>query len=101
MLNHFLLQVTLGNNPVHSSADGQTPVAVTEKTLSVWELISSGGVGGNIIMISLLVLSIIAVYIIIERFLAIKKASKEDTNFMNQIKDFILDGKIDAAKSLC
>ena len=45
--------------------------------------------------------SILAVYIIIERFLVIKKASKEDSNFMNQIKDHILDGKIDAAKALC
>lgn len=98
MLNHFLLQVTVGNTPVQAV---QNPMVVTEKTLSIWELISSGGIGGNIIMISLLILSIIAVYIIIERFLAIKKASKEDTNFMNQIKDFILDGKIDAAKSLC
>ncbi|HRP60077.1 MAG TPA: MotA/TolQ/ExbB proton channel family protein, partial [Vicingus sp.] len=78
----------------------QNPIT-TEKTLSIWELISSGGIGGNIIMLSLLVLSIAAVYIIIERYLAIKKASKEDANFMNQIKDFILDGKIDAAKSLC
>ncbi len=72
-----------------------------EKTLSLWELVTSGGIGGAVIMISLLVLSIIAVYIIIERFLAIKRASKEDANLMNQIKDHILDGKIDAAKSVC
>lgn len=72
-----------------------------EKTLTVWELVSSGGVGGAVIMATLLVLSILAVYIIIERFLVIRKASKEDSNFMNQIKDNILDGKIDAAKALC
>lgn len=75
--------------------------APTEKTLSILELITSGGVGGTIIMFSLFVLSVIAVYIFIERFMTIKKAANEDANFMNQIKDFIHDGKIEAAKSLC
>ncbi|MCB0402521.1 MAG: MotA/TolQ/ExbB proton channel family protein [Flavobacteriales bacterium] len=76
-------------------------VVPTEKTISLWELVSSGGIGGAVIMFTLLALSIIAVYIIIERYLAIKKAGKEDTNLMNQIKDHILDGKIDAAKMVC
>ncbi len=97
MLNQFLLQIAVGNTPV----ENLQKIVPIEKTLSIWDLVSSGGIGGNIIMIALLILSIFAVYIIIERYFAIKKASKEDTNFMNQIKDFILDGKIDAAKSLC
>ncbi len=98
MLNHLLLQITLANDSIPKVAE---EVVTQEKTLTIWDLISSGGVGGNLIMITLFILSIIAVYIIIERFLAIKKASKEDANFMNQIKDYILDGKIDAAKSIC
>ena len=98
MLNTILLQVTIGNAPVTEVAGAIVP---EEKTLTVWQLVSSGGIGGAIIMVTLLILSLIAFYIIIERFLAIKKASKEDANFMNQIKDNILDGKIDAAKSLC
>ncbi len=98
MLNNFLLQITVGNTPVTETTDMVVP---EEKTLSIMELILSGGIGGNIIMATLLVLSIFAVYIIIERYLYIKKASKEDNNFMNQIKDYIHDGKIDAAKSLC
>lgn len=98
MLNNFLLQMTVGNSPTIKVVEAIVP---QEKTLTVWELVSSGGMGGATIMIALLVLSILAVYIIIERFLVIKKASKEDSNFMNQIKDNILDGKIDAAKILC
>lgn len=90
--------MNVGNSTVTEVAG---VIAPEEKTLTVWELVSSGGVGGAIIMSTLLVLSILAVYIIIERFLVIKKASKEDSNFMNQIKDNILDGKIDAAKALC
>lgn len=90
--------MTVGDSPVTEVAEAMLP---EDKTLTVWQLVSSGGTGGAIIMVTLLMLSILAVYIIIERFLVIKKASKEDSNFMDQIKDYILDGKIDAAKSLC
>lgn len=71
------------------------------ETLSVWELIMNSGLGGQVIILALFVLSIIAVYIFIERFLTINKASREDVNFMNNIKDYIHDGKLDAAKDLC
>ncbi len=98
MLKNFLLQMTVGSSPVTEVTEVIIP---EEKTLTLWELVSSGGVGGAVIMSTLLVLSIIAVYIIIERFLAIKKAGKEDANLMNQVKDYILEGKIDAAKSVC
>lgn len=72
-----------------------------EKTLSILELISSGGIGGNIIMLALFVLSVIAIYIFVERYSIIKRAAKEDENFMNEIKDFIHNGKLEAARSLC
>lgn len=101
MLNNFLLQVTVGNTQVAETVEAVEAIVPEEKTLTIWQLVSSGGIGGGIIMITLLILSMIAVYIIGERYFAIKKASKEDANFMNQIKDTILEGKIDAAKSLC
>lgn len=56
---------------------------------------------GGWVMIPILALSIIAVYIFFERYYAIKKAQKIDINFMNRIRDYIMDGKIDAAKNLC
>ena len=52
-------------------------------------------------MLPIIILSIIAVYIFFERYFAIKKAQKIDMNFMNRIRDYIMDGKIDAAKALC
>lgn len=73
-------------------------VEPVQETISILELFLGGGL---YIMIPLTILSIIAVYIFIERYLAIQKASKSDANFMNNIKDFIHDGKIDAAKALC
>jgi biopolymer transport protein ExbB len=49
----------------------------------------------------LFILLAVALYIYFERLFAIKAAAKIDANFMNQIKDYISNGKIDAAKSLC
>ena len=74
---------------------------VEEKTLSIIDLISSGGVGGNIIMGTLGVLSIYAIYILIERYSTIKKASIEDESFLKSIKNFVEHKDIQAAKTLC
>lgn len=76
-------------------AEGQSQSG--EVTMSIWELLLKGGW----IIIPLALLSIIAIYIFIERYMAINKASKEETNFMNNIRDFMHDGKIDSAKALC
>ena len=95
MLLNLLLQITTSGAEATAAAEEVVP---TMETLSVFELIANGG---WYIMLPLGVLSVIAVYIFIERFLAIQKASKEDPQFMNQIKDFIHEGKIDAANHLC
>ncbi len=52
-------------------------------------------------MVPIVLLSVIAIYIFIERFLAIKRASQEDANFMNRIKEYIHEDKIEAALALC
>ncbi len=72
-----------------------------EKTLSIIELITSGGLAGQIIIALLFVLLIVAIYIYFERIFAIKEASKVDANFMNQIKDHVTHGKIESAQLLC
>lgn len=72
-----------------------------EKTLSIYNLIMDGGVGGQVIIAILFVLLGVALYIYFERFFAIKAASKVDENFMNQIRDHITNGKLESAKALC
>lgn len=88
----MLLQIT---QPLATDSVGTEQ---SEVTISVLELLIGGG---WYIMVPLAILSILAIYIFVERFMAINKASKEDPNFMNQIRDFVLSGKIDSAKSLC
>ena len=75
--------------------------ATTEKTLSIIELITSGGIGGNLVMGTLGILSIFAIYILIERYLAIKKVSIEEQSFLQSIKNFVEAKDIEAAKTLC
>lgn len=65
--------------------------------MSYWELAIKGGW----VMIPIVILSVLAVYIFFERFFAIKKAAEVDANFMNRIRDYIHDGKVDNALTLC
>jgi biopolymer transport protein ExbB len=58
-------------------------------------------VKGGWVMIPIMLLSLVAAYIFFERYFVIRKAAKEDMNFMNRIKDYIYDGKLEAALALC
>jgi len=73
----------------------------TEKTISIFELIESGGVGGISIISVLCILLVVVIYIYFERLLAIRSASKIDKSFMPEIRTHVLSGKIDVAKNLC
>jgi biopolymer transport protein ExbB len=94
MINLFLQDAQEGAELL---VDGES----VEKTLSIIELITSGGTAGMIIISILFILLIVATYIYFERLFAIKEASKIDANFMNQIKDHVSKGKIDSAQMLC
>ncbi|TVQ08219.1 MAG: MotA/TolQ/ExbB proton channel family protein [Bacteroidetes bacterium] len=94
MIKSFLLQVQLGSQAAADTLAADMP---TEETLNFFTLALKGG----FVMIPLLILSVVAIYIFIERYLAISKASQEEYNFMNNIRDFIHEGRIDSAKSLC
>jgi biopolymer transport protein ExbB len=53
------------------------------------------------IMIPLMLMLIFGIYIFVERWLTLRQASREEQNFMNNIRDFVHDGKIESAKVLC
>lgn len=83
------------------SLDSLTAEEPVEKTLSIIDLLMSGGPAGQIIILILFILLFVAIYIYFERLFAIKAASNMDSNFMNQIKDNVSNGNIEAAKMLC
>ncbi len=96
MLISLLFQVQGGGQEVLADILVQTTPQEFE-SLTIWSLVLKGG----IVMIPLAILSFVAIYIFIERYFAISRASGEETNFMNNIRDFIHSGRIDSAKSLC
>ena len=69
----------------------------TEAEINVIDLAFKGGW----IMVVLLLLSLMAGYFFIQRLLVIRRACKEDQYFMNRIKDYIHEGKVDSALNLC
>ncbi len=95
MLSTFL------QDGAQDAADALGTEEPVEKTLSIIDLLLTGGVSGMVVIGVLFVLLFVAVYIYFERLFAIKAASKIDGNFMNQIRDNVSSGNIEAAKILC
>jgi biopolymer transport protein ExbB len=108
MLNSVLIQMVVsGANTATQVVDSaktvatQMPLAAPapapEHTLSVFDLVMKGG----FIMIPMAILLLLTLFYFFERLIVISKLSKMDKNFMNNIKDYIHNGNLDAAKALC
>jgi biopolymer transport protein ExbB len=86
--------MTLLQIAVDSTANAAT---VTESSMSLLDLIMKGGW----VMVPIVIMSVLAVYLMIERFITISRASKVDNGFMANVKTMLLEGKSDAALSMC
>lgn len=65
--------------------------------LSLWDLCLKGGP----LMIVLAILSIVSIYIFVERAIVVNRAAREDDSFMKRIRDYIHEGEIESAFNLC
>lgn len=68
---------------------------------SFMDVITQGGAMGIVIVVVLLALSVMALYIFVERYLNIKRAGRIDQHFMNNIRANVQSGNIQGAKALC
>jgi biopolymer transport protein ExbB len=84
----LLQMTTLDSAQVSSDAGG---------TLSLIDLVFAGGP----VMIPIALLSVLAIYLFIERLLVINKANQDPDPFMNRVKDLVLRGDINGARMLC
>jgi len=75
---------------------GTAVESTSEVSMSFLDMAIKGGW----IMIPIILLMVIAIYIFVERFMALKVAAKEDPEFMNKIKSNILDGNLQEAKKI-
>jgi biopolymer transport protein ExbB len=103
MFHHILLQVastatTVATTPaVADTAKAAAAAAPAEVQMSLIELVKAGGP----IMYPLGLLSLLAVYFLIERYMFIKRSAKMSANFVDSLRDFLHNGNIDAAKAFC
>ncbi len=78
-------------------AETVAPVQPTQMSESLWSMFNMGGP----LMWVLLALSILAIYLIGRKWWMIKNASKIDPHFMQDIRDYMNDGKVKSAVTLC
>ena len=93
-----LLQAAMGADTMAAAAETVTSVA--EATIQEESLISMAAKGGWLMLV-LLFLSIVAIYIFAKKWWMIHKAGMVDKNFMNDIRDYIHEGKLKSALALC
>ncbi|MDE3249994.1 MAG: MotA/TolQ/ExbB proton channel family protein [Bacteroidota bacterium] len=98
-MNLFLLQIRdtlLARHITDSIMAAQQGSGGSASKMNLFDLLKEGGV----IMIPLGLLLALAIFFFFERLIAINKASKIDSNFMNMIRDNILSGNVTAARAL-
>ncbi len=88
----FILQINVADTAAKIAGNIKT-----DSTISLWDLILKGGW----LMAPIAVMAVAAVYIFFERYYAINKAARFESNFIDRIRDYIHDEKIDAALNLC
>ena len=89
-----LLDAAITGTP---ATNAMSQAATTQTELSLWDLCLQGGP----LMIVLAILSVVCIYIFIERAIVVNRAAKEDTTFMKRIRDYIHEGEIESAFNLC
>lgn len=88
----ILADAAINGAPAAAAAASQ---AVTE--LSLWDLCLKGGP----LMIVLAALSLVCIYVFVERLIVIHNADHLDDSFMKRIRDYIHEGEIESAYNLC
>ncbi len=94
-MNLFFLQVIIDSSKIKDSLARAGVIPVPGKQ-NLWDILERGGP----LMIPLAILLVTAVFVFIERVMAINKASRMDENFMNIIRDHIINSNVTAARSL-
>lgn len=88
----LLLDAALTGTPAAAQA-----AATATQELSLWDLCLRGGP----LMIPIALLSLVCIYVFIERAMVIHRASREDATFMRRIRDYVHEGELESAHNLC
>ena len=97
MLFHLLQTDSLEAMAEQINQAAETVAQPTEMSTSLWSMFNMGGP----LMWVLLALSFLAIYLIGRKWWMIKNASKIDPHFMQDIRDYMNEGKTKSAITLC
>jgi len=95
MLNFIILQAS------QNLTEGAQAVGKAVHPSAVETGFIDMAIKGGPIMIPIIFLSFLAVFIFVDRYIAIRKAGKVDPRMMDRIKEYILDGKVESAHAVC
>lgn len=92
-----ILMIQDGMSDVQTAVDSVAATAAPER-ITLWNMALNGGW----IMLVLLCMLALAIYIAVERYLALRQAVKveDDDMFMNNIREYIHKGDVDGARNL-
>lgn len=76
-------------------------VGTEKKLFSLWDMLFSGGTIGNIFLVIIFILGILSLYVFFERYFFIERAAQGAPNLLENIKDCIHEGRIEAAVDFC
>jgi biopolymer transport protein ExbB len=96
-LNFFLQTSTVVSDTVSSVASNANTTAGSTDSVSYLDFILKGG----IMIIPIIILLFFCIYVIVERYLSIKKATRQDENMINDVRIQLKSGKIDNAIMMC
>jgi biopolymer transport protein ExbB len=98
MFLNFLLQASnpIADTLANTAVNPEMNVSVTE-SVSYLDFLLKGG----IMIIPIILLLFFCIYVIIERYLSIKKATRQDASLINDVKIQLKSGKIDNAVMMC
>lgn len=92
----ILLQVPTAAAVADSTANAASPAAA-QQSLQLFDLVAKGGW----VMVPIAFLFFCTIYLVIERFLVIRSQTKADDNFIDNVRDMVLQGNIKSAESFC
>jgi biopolymer transport protein ExbB len=96
-LNFFLQSSTVLSDPVSNAVANANSTPSSTDTVSYLDFILKGG----IMIIPIIILLFFCIYVIVERYLSIKKATRQDENMINDVRIQLKSGKIDNAIMMC
>lgn len=81
---------------------GAAAPATGVKEVPIWDILqdSNAGIGWLVNLLLVLMFGYV-IFVFVERFLAIRRASKAEADFMAKIKEYLKEGKVEQAKEFC